>query len=216
MGLNAILVSSVVGVVLFAVGWLLRGSRAPAAVPPPAPPRDDRRLEEEKRKLTSVLDEANAREARAREEVARLEKRVRELEAAKPAEEPAPAPAPDAEGGGDLDAGLRRLTALGTVRTALVADTQGLAVACAGDDATRDGLAALAGPSQELVARAREFLSLGEVRLIQLRDAGGLVVTLRPFATSEHGFSLHIVGTAAISTEALDGAVAAVASALGG
>jgi len=107
------------------------------------------------------------------------------------------------------------LLAGGAVRCAALADNHGLPVEVAGDSALLDGLAAVAGLSQQVAQQARALLPLGEVLELSMLDGWGRVIFCRMFTCAGDPMAIGTYGSAAPNPAQVGAVVRAVMNRMG-
>ncbi len=164
------------------------------------------------------------------EEAERLRKDVQSLEAQLFASGQTPKKANDAPtpGGGrriqyDLTEGsqiaqiLARFKTTPGLRTAVVADNQGLLIGGVGDDSFHEEIAALSGLAEGLAERSRKMLPMDQIYRIYVHDSNEMILSCRFFSSEEDLYALAALsGQEAPPREAEDAAVEALSGALSG
>jgi hypothetical protein len=178
-------------------------------------------LEHQRRELSGLRERLVDLEA-LEEEVLELRERERSLEAQLFAIGYAPAAHPELPPGSSvsgtsaahMESGLEQLRSEQGLRSAALADAQGLLVASAGDARTQEGLAAFSALSSELAERARALLPLGEVKFVRLLDENQVTVACRLFGAAGEEYGLSTIGSRDLDLARADEAASSLGRAI--
>jgi hypothetical protein len=91
---------------------------------------------------------------------------------------------------GPIDDVLTRIVASAGVRTAVVADLQGLLVGACGEDGPVEEMAAISGTAEALATRATQILPLDQVHCVCLYDINDLALSCHYFKSGGDTFAL--------------------------
>ena len=119
-----------------------------------------------------------------------------------------------ADANGSLDKVLETLLDKEGQRAAVLADSNGIVIASAGDKDLRDGLAAAAELLSKVGGQFGGVIPLGTVRGFSLADAESLVLSGRAFDAAGEKLALATYGSRRPNEQILDGAMASLSSAL--
>jgi len=96
---------------------------------------------------------------------------------------------------GDMEETLAELVEMDQVRSAIVADAQGLLVGGSGQNEYFEGLAAIAGRIEEVSQRIGDVLPFSDLRVVQLKDKNDAIVACRFFVRDEELLVLATLGS---------------------
>jgi hypothetical protein len=115
-----------------------------------------------------------------------------------------------------METALARLVEPSAMRSAVVADRDGLLVAGAGDQSPQEGLAALSGITGNIVQRVQELLPIATVEQLSVRDSNELVVWCRFLECEGEHFTVATIGSDAPATEEVAAVIPILSRAIAG